>query len=309
MLFVSTNPSTATPTCTVVLAGGSSFDLHNIQYSTMTIKAAGVLLASPASKSITAKSELLAAVRNGESSAQGKEPRYPLLLLIMPSCRGRAPGLLPSRGLFTHSAHPHPSFIPGAAGRALRPWSCWGSAGAEELPRAAGSRAAPRQPQEPPPGGRPTAPHPRRRGPEACRRRPRGARPAQAAPSPAAPPGPLPAPAPYPLALAGVLVGVVLQRQLAVGALDFLGGGGGLHLQDVVVLRLLHHGALLCSALTARHGPRPAAAAPLSAAASRPRHLPARPALREPRLFRAFYSGAGRIFWNDAAGRHGPGTV
>lgn len=110
MLFVSTNPSTATPTSTVVLAGGSSFDLHNIQYSTMTIKAAGVLLASPASKSITAKSELLAAVRNGESSAQGKEPRYPLLLLIVPSCRGRAPGLLPSRGLFTHSAHPHPSF-------------------------------------------------------------------------------------------------------------------------------------------------------------------------------------------------------
>lgn len=49
-------------------------------------------------------------------------------------------------------------------------------------------------------------------------------------------------PAAYPFALAGVLVGVVLQRQLAVGALDLLGGGGGLHLQDVVVLRLLHHG-------------------------------------------------------------------
>lgn len=95
MLFVGTNPSTATPTRTVVLAGGSSFDLHNIQYSTMTIKAAGVLLASPASKSITAKNELLlAAVRNGESSAQDKEPRYPLLLSV-PSCRGRAPGLLP----------------------------------------------------------------------------------------------------------------------------------------------------------------------------------------------------------------------
>lgn len=124
----------------------------------------------------------------------------------------------------------------------------------------------------------------------------------------------------YPLALAGVLVGVVLQRQLAVSALDLLGGGIGLHLQDVVVLRLLHHGGCLWE-----DAPRYPRLTPPRSRAQRPAEAPraaltagrsgangdgdtaataaaaARSALRRPRLFRGLYTGPGRIFWNDAA--------
>lgn len=111
----------------------------------------------------------------------------------------------PTRGPAAPAMSPARSRPARRAGRGLPPAAAAGAAGSAAAPRWVGSPQASTQPRLPAPA-------------------------------------PIPA---YPLALAGVLVGVVLQRQLAVGALDLLGGGIGLNLQDVVVLRLLHHGGCL----------------------------------------------------------------